>query len=247
MNKIWLYGLHCVKSIILESNRSIDRILCTNKSLDEIRTAIVASSKGNGLLNKIDVVDKSIITNQLDSNKNHQNVAILCSKNPLISSDELISQMDNVDIGNIVVLDQLSDPQNIGSIIRSAAAFGLRNIVVPETFFPGETATMVKAASGNYEKVRIYIAPNINSFLQKIKKYDYWCIGLAGESNADITHVKGFEKAVLVIGSEGGGIRPLVKKNCDMLVRIAMERNVESLNVANAASIAFYELHKCRK
>ena len=103
---------------------------------------------------------------------------------------------------------------------------------------------MVKSAAGNYEYVNFYQVNNINEAIKVLKTYDYWVAGLAGGSNNEITDINKFNKLALVIGSEGSGIRPLVQKNCDLLLNIPINTKVESLNASNAVAIALYEYSK---
>ncbi len=228
-----------MESVINNKDRQIHQILCVSQNHDET-VNIVKKSNRPDLLKVVKIVDRSQISTEF-GDVSHQSIAVNCSKKSILSSDDLFSRKD---VGNILIFDQLSDPQNIGAIIRSAAAFGIKDIVAPSNSFPGETASMVKASSGNFENIRIYSVNNITNILVKAKKIGYWCVGLAGESKNTIDKIQEFEKTVLVIGSEGAGIRPLIKKNCDLLLKIPMASGVESLNASNAASIALYELYK---
>ncbi len=244
--RIWLYGKHTLESIMASKSRQIYKILCSSQNHEDV-VNIIAKNKGRELLKLVQIADRAEISNLL-GDVNHQSVAINCLRKPILAVDNLLSDIKSgADAGNILVLDQLTDPQNIGAIIRSAAAFAIKNIIVPGNSFPQETASMVKAASGNFEKVEIYSTNNITNLLSKIKKLDYWCVGLAGESKDSIEKVKDFDKIVIITGSEGSGIRPLIKKNCDLLLKIPMESQVESLNASNATTIALYELYKNRR
>ena len=244
-DNIWLYGNHTVKSIISNKKRNISRIICTSQNYEDLKAYVLENRRAD-VVDLIKVVKKEEIEkNFFSAQINHQGVAVNCSKKHIYNIDDLFREIENSERNNhILVLDQLTDPQNIGAIIRSAAAFGIKHIAIPNNSFPGETASMVKASSGNFEKVQIYNINNVNNMLEKIKKFGYWCVGLAGESNDSIAKIKEFEKVVIVVGSEGSGIRSLVKKNCDVLLKIDIEGGVESLNASNAASIALYELYK---
>ncbi len=244
-NNIWLYGKHTAQSVVQNKQRQIHKILCTPQSHDEI-AKFIQNNNRHELLKATKVVDKHEIAKYF-GDVSHQSIAIYCSKKKTHPIDDLLYNIENgQENGNLLVFDQLTDPQNIGAIIRSACAFGIKNVAAPINSFPGETAAMVKASSGNFEKINIYTTNNISNLLLKIKKLDYWCIGLAGQGAQGIDKINNFEKIALVIGSEGSGIRPLVKKSCDLLVKIPMEDHVESLNASNAASIALYELYKNR-
>src|SRR5690606_34913616 len=135
-------------------------------------------------------------------------------------------------------------------IIRSAAAFGVNDIIIPKHNSPKDSAIISKSSSGMSELVNLIISGNINNLLINLKKIGYWCVALDGSAKINISQAKDYENIALVVGSEGAGVRQLVKKNCDLLVKIPMKSEVESLNASNAAAIALYELFQskiCKK
>jgi len=147
----------------------------------------------------------------------------------------------------LLIMDQLRDPHNVGAIIRSACAFGVKKIIFPEHNFPKESAVMNKSASGMVENVDLYLVVNINNLMLKLKELGYWCIGLAGEGEVLVEKIREYKNIALIVGSEGDGIRDLVRRNCDLLVRIEIDENVESLNASVASSIALREVFLSQK
>ena len=172
----------------------------------------------------------------------HQGVAALV---------ELLEQPDVADIARqaadleravVVVLDQVTDPHNVGAILRSAAAFGALAVVVPDRNAPEENATVAKSASGALEKVPLVRATNLVRALEDLKDAGFWVAGLDGRAPVTLNEAKLSGKIVLVLGSEGEGMRRLTRERCDHLVRLPISGAVESLNVSNAAAVALYEL-----
>ena len=147
----------------------------------------------------------------------------------------------------IVVLDQITDPQNIGSIMRSCSMFDCKGIIVAKDNSPELTPSLLKAASGAAEIVNYFRVTNLKRTLSDLKKNDYWVYGFDSSDNTN-SELDFSKKSVLVFGSEGKGIRDLVKKECDILLKIKSNPNIDyqidSLNVSNASSIALYEFFK---
>jgi len=243
-NQIIIYKKHPVYSAIINKKRNIHKILATKSSSLELTEFL---KKNNiSLKTKIEIVENQQITNLVEE-KNHQGIAAFCSKLPIKNQYDLLEKLYEIKesqqkLPPLLLLDQISDPHNVGAIIRSATAFGVKNIIFCEHNAPKENITMIKTSVGTIEQANIFIVTNFNNLIEKLKKINYWCIGLDGSAKADIKEIKKFDDIALIIGSEGDGIRQLVKKNCDLLVKIAIDKEVESLNASVATSIALYEL-----
>ena len=146
------------------------------------------------------------------------------------------------EVAKVAILDQITDPQNIGAIIRSAAAFGITKLLLPADNTPEENASIAKAASGALETVQIAKVVNLKMAIEILKKKGFWIVGLDAHGNNDLNDLAKFNKVAIIIGSEDKGLRPLTIKSCDLLVKIPISEKVESLNASNAASIIFYFL-----
>ncbi|MFT6332473.1 MAG: 23S rRNA (guanosine2251-2'-O)-methyltransferase [Lentimonas sp.] len=245
-NQSLIYGKHSVFAALLNKSRKIHQLLITKNNKIELEK-FFNKHKVKLQPDLIQIIDGSHLSNIFPENlfpsrPAHQGVILKTSPTPITSHNDFFNK--NHDTPNLLILDNLTDPQNIGAIIRSAAAFGFNKICVSERNFPAHSPVIAKAASGMLEIVELISFQNLNNFLKDLKKIGYWSAGLAGEATATLEKARDFKPLALVIGSEGDGIRKLVKENCDLLVKIPMHEGVESLNVSNASAIAMYELNR---
>jgi len=145
---------------------------------------------------------------------------------------------------NLVALDGITDPRNIGSIIRSAASFGIDGIIVKERSFPMESKLLYKSASGCTELINIFEVTNLNTSLKYLKSKNFWISGFDTDGSKNFTENDWKGKNVLLFGSEGEGLKFQIKKNADFLFYINIDKKVESLNVSNSASIVFHYINQ---
>jgi 23S rRNA (guanosine2251-2'-O)-methyltransferase len=169
----------------------------------------------------------------------HQGVVIEVEPLEEAWLDELL-QDDNGAKAALLVLDQVTDPHNVGAILRSAAAFGAVGIVTQDRHSPPESGVVAKAASGALERVRWTRVVNLARALEEIGEAGFWRIGLAGDAEMELKDALGPQRVALVLGAEGAGMRHNTREHCDALARLPIGDAVESLNVSNAAAIALY-------
>ena len=174
----------------------------------------------------------------------HQGVVLRCGSLPF-SPISVLSLPVEVKLPLIVLLDQIEDPHNLGAVLRTCGFFDVSAVVVSKDHSCGLTPVVSKSSSGVVEWLPVISVTNLSRFLQKQKSEGYWIVGLAEESNQSFSQLVRDKPLILVVGNEGRGIRPLIRKQCDWLVSIAGNPEVSSLNVSNAAAIAlnhFYVL-----
>ncbi|NCU74828.1 MAG: 23S rRNA (guanosine(2251)-2'-O)-methyltransferase RlmB, partial [Candidatus Fonsibacter ubiquis] len=165
----------------------------------------------------------------------HQGVAAEIESIPTVELKEYLKSKSNSK-NTLVVLDDITDQRNIGSIIRSCSAFNIDAVILLEKNYNPKNKMMYKSASGAMELVNIIPVSNITNALEVLKKNNYWVYGLDGNAKENIEDQKWSNQNVFVFGSEGDGLRRLVKENCDHLIKIQINKEIESLNVSNAVS-----------
>lgn len=178
----------------------------------------------------------------------HQGVAIRMPEYEYAAVHDLIDAgADDPHGGLLVALDKVTDPRNLGAIIRSAAAFGAQGVLIPSRRSASMTAAAWKSSAGAAARIPVAMASNLNQALAALGKAGYTIVGLAGESDSAISETPGLDgPLVIVIGSEGEGLARLTRDNCDVLASIPITAEVESLNASVAASIALYEASRAR-
>ena len=157
---------------------------------------------------------------------------------------EFIKEKKNL---TFVCIDEVTDPRNIGSLIRSAASFNIDGLIVKERQFPSDSKLMYKSASGCMEHLNIFEVSNINSTLKNLREKNFWVYGFDAKGNKNFTEIKWEGKNILLFGSEGFGMREHTGKYTDFLVRIDINKNIESLNISNSAAIVFHHLNYLKK
>ena len=234
--EIWIYGHHPAAAALANPERKILRVIATAdaaRKLGEDRTIAPR------VLGQIKIASKQDIDSLIGRDSVHQGVAVLTRPIDYDLSDvlERIASLD----ASIVVLDQVTDPHNIGAILRSAAAFGAAAVVAPDRHAPDETGAMAKAASGALDKVPYVKTTNLVRGLEQIKQFQFWTVGLDMDAPAQLAEVALCGRIAFVLGAEGEGLRRLVRESCDHIARLPMVGAMESLNVSNAAAVALYE------
>ncbi|MCE2521794.1 MAG: RNA methyltransferase [Rhodobacteraceae bacterium] len=232
---IWLFGLHAVDAALRNPARIKHRLVLTRNAASKLRDAIDVS----GL--RHEEVDARKFTAPIDRNSVHQGAALEVSALPEVSLEAIIAKcMPSIPV---ILLDRVTDPHNVGAIIRSVAAFGAAGIVVPVRHAPPETGALAKSASGALECVAYVRVRNLTSAMVSMRSAGISLVGFnsgAERSMCSVGETLTDQPVGLVFGSEGAGLRAGTKENCDFLVRIGAVRREVPLNVSNAAAIALH-------
>lgn len=236
----WFYGTHAVLAALRNPERALHRLLLTSDNRHTIETVLhdIATQRR---LPQVEIVRKEEIETLLPPGAVHQGIILQTSPLPSRSLEEVITKAASSENVRVVILDQVTDPHNVGAIIRSAAAFGALAVIVPDRASPDESGTLAKSASGALERVTLVRVTNLSRALHILKEGGFWCVGMDGHADRTLAEAELSGKIALVLGSEGGGLRRLTRETCDYLLRLPINDTVESLNVSNAAAIALYE------
>ena len=238
-NAINIYGNHPAKSALLSSNRSC-YLLCTTEKKFDYWNNFVISNKVNIKIVLLETFELSNISNS----SNHQGIVVFASKIFKKKLSEYLKKLSSKKT-RILILDQLTDPQNVGSIIRSAFAFNFDAICLLKNNSPIETPSLIKASAGEIDNIQILEIGNLVQEIKILKKQNFFIYGLDGEGKIKIQEIdKTDNRIALIIGAEGKGLRNLTKQNVDRLVKIDINPECNSLNASNAASVAMYEMSK---
>jgi len=238
----WLFGFHAVEAALKNPERTCKRLLATDGAAETLAAALARTPHAIGP----EIVARERIDDLLPDGAVHQGVAMHVAPLPQLHVEDVIRTHADRDHATIALVDQGTDPRNVGAILRSAAAFGVAAVIVQDRHAPEATGVLAKAASGALESVPMVRATNLARTLDQLKEAGFWTVGLDGTAEEGIDTFDWPAKTVIVLGAEGKGMRRLVRESCDFLVRIRMTHAMESLNLSNAAAIAFHETFRRR-
>ena len=239
---LWLFGLHALTAGLGNPSRRRHRVIGTKQALENLKEAL---GEGVSPTPSPEIVDRSEVDAVCGPESVHQGLAMLVDPLDGHHIEDLIAVHEG-ETDTIVVLDQATDPRNIGAVMRSARAFGARAVIVQDRNAPPETGTMAKAASGALEHVHLVRVTNLARAIWALKDANYWCMGFDGHADTNIADVDPSPKRAIVLGSEGAGLRRLTRETCDQLVKIPINEDAESLNLSNACAVALYEVTRKR-
>ncbi len=246
-NELWLYGIHPVIAALANPARRHHRLILAAGLGEALEERVLKAAELGGFNQKsAEFRDRREIDAILPAAAVHQGLAL--QTEPLAGPhlEDLLAE--TAVPSRLVVLDQATDPRNIGAVFRAAAAFGARAVIVQDRHSPAESGALAKAASGALETVDMVRVTNIARAMERLKEAGFWCLGLDAAAARPLADVAGTAPdgpdgpCALILGSEGGGLRRLTRENCDLLVHIPIAETLESLNLSTAAAIALYEL-----
>lgn len=238
---ISIFGYHSVVAALLNPKRKRKKLIVTSESLKSLDKPIRSNA------DEIKILSKDEFFKLYEKDTHNQGFVLETESLPQITLDNLINKLNKQKNSLLVMLDQVKDPQNIGSIMRSTALFNGSALIISKDNAPNISQSIIKSASGAAEVVDYIRVTNLIRSIDKIKKNGFWVIGLDSKSSKTIDKLNLPNKCLFILGSEQFGLRKLTKKNCDILVSIKINNNnfkIDSLNVANATSIALHEYFK---
>ena len=228
-----VYGKNVAKDLI-KKNKNIRKIIIQDNFDDKEIISLIEKNKFN-----VETKSKKEIDNLCSGL--HQGIILDIPDYQYSELDDLL----NEEI--IVILDHLEDPHNLGAIIRTCEAAGIKGVIIPKDRQVGVNATVMKTSVGTLDNVNVAVVSNIVNAIEKLKKNGFWIVGTALENSTDYREINYDGKIALVIGNEGAGISALVSKKCDFLAKIPMYGQTNSLNASVAAGIMIYEIIRNRK
>jgi 23S rRNA (guanosine2251-2'-O)-methyltransferase len=231
---LWLYGRHAVAAALANPRRSCHRLLATPEGL----AALDAAARRPGL--EVATVERAELERRLPPGAVHQGLALSVAPLPQLDLKRACAPEAGANL--VLLLDQISDPHNVGAILRSAAAFEARAVVLPERRSAELGGALAKAASGALDLVPVVLVTNLARALDDLAVLGYWRLALDGAATATLDQVPAADNLALVLGAEGSGLRRLVKEHCDFAARLPIAPQMESLNVSVACGIALYAL-----
>lgn len=236
----WIYGRHAALAAIANPQRRIRRIVAVADQASSVAACVAGRPEETPAAT---LADSATIAALLPEGAVHQGLAVLVAPLPDVHLDDLVAGADPAR-ATLVVLDQATDPRNVGAVLRAAAAFSAIAVVIQDRHAPAATGALAKAASGALERVPLVRVVNIARALRTLQAADFWCVGLAGDAATPIDAARLDGRVALVLGAEDSGLRRLVRESCDDIVRIPIAAAMESLNVATAAAVGLYEVSR---
>jgi 23S rRNA (guanosine2251-2'-O)-methyltransferase len=226
----WIWGRHAVLAALDNPERRLERLVMTRE---------LAEHEGARFADRAEIVPRQELAQRLPPGAVHQGIAGLFAALEEPQLDDLLACCGADAL--VLALDQVSDPHNVGAILRSAAAFGAAGLIVTERHAPAETGVLAKAASGALEIVPLLRAVNLVRCLDQLKQAGFWLYGLDELGGTSVPDLDLGGRVCIVLGAEGEGLRRLTREKCDRLATIPTQARLAALNVSNAAAVAAYE------
>ena len=240
---LWLYGNHTVHAALANPLRKIKQVLATSEALSRLPEEIKHSAAVKNAVS----VERSAIDTQLSGDAVHQGIAVQVSPLPTLNVTDVLNKLSDEKPALVVALDQVTDPHNVGAVLRSAAAFGVKALILTRHNAPEETGVLAKAASGALENIPIIRVTNLKRTLKDFYSLGFWSVGLEATADTSIDSMQLPHRCVFVLGAEGKGMRQTVRESCDFVARMPIAGPIQSLNVSNASAIALYEWRRQRR
>lgn len=247
LRPIYIFGLHAVAAALLNPARECRRLLVTPQAVEALGSTL-HRAHGLGLKRpQPNTLSRPELEKLLPNGAVHQGAALEVTPLEEVDLDDLLRLPEEERPGALVVLDQVTDPHNVGAILRSAAALGAGAVIVTERHAPEVTGTLAKSASGAADIIPLIRVTNLARALGDLQAAGYWCVGLDESGKRTLPELDLSGRVAIVLGAEGAGLRRLTQERCDEVARLPTVGPITSLNVSNAAAVALYEWARTRK
>lgn len=233
-----LFGMHAVREAWANPKRYVHNLYITERAMKEFEPYLKTEAKRPDPV----IVTKDELDKIFSAGTVHQGIALSCQPLAEASITDIIIKGTQKPRSVVVMLDQVTDPHNIGAILRSACAFGADGVVMQSKHAPEMVGVLAKTACGAMEHIDVAYETNLSRALEKLQENHYTVIGLDEHSPKTFSQLPKYERVVIVLGAEGPGIRRLIREHCDVLVTLPTQKPINSLNVSNAAAVALYAL-----
>ncbi len=238
---VLLFGVHAVSAAWLNPDRTCRKLWVTEGGKRQLEGVLAKAAKQKLNRPQAELVEGRIIDKLVGPQAVHQGIALEAEPLPEKSLEDIMESGAAL----LVMLDQVTDPHNVGAILRTASAFGAGAVLMTDRHAAASTGTLAKIASGALDVTPLVRVSNLAQAIEKLQKEDYWCIGLDESGPHALHEIKMPAKVVLVLGAEGEGLRRLTRESCDEIAKLPTQPPIGSLNVSNAAAVAIYEA--CRQ
>lgn len=238
--KIDLFGLHAVHEAWINPKRHIHGLYITEAALSQFDEALRMAQNRGIKRPSPTVIEKQLLDKSLPPGTVHQGIGLSSQALEEIDLDDIIRQEEPKDRSVLLMLDQVTDPHNVGAILRSACAFGAGGVIVQDKHSPELKGVLAKTACGAVEHCPVAFEINLARSIEALKKAGYFVAGLSEHADEGLSKLPEFPRLVLVLGAEGDGLRNLLQSKCDFLVRLPTQPPIASLNVSNAAAVALF-------
>ena len=242
----WIYGVHAVLAAVANPARDCRRIVLAETAKRELETRVAEVQKALPGQPPVERMSRTDMERLLPPSAVHQGLAVLAQPLGETAIEDIVRDCTEKSDAAVVILDQATDPRNVGAVMRSAAAFRAAAVVVQDRNAPAITGALCKAASGAVEWVPFVRVVNLARAIGMLKEAGFWAAGLDSSAGRTLAEADLSGRVALVLGAEGRGLRRLTRDTCDELVKVPVARGTDSLNLSNAAAVALYELARRR-
>ncbi|MBU6234890.1 MAG: 23S rRNA (guanosine(2251)-2'-O)-methyltransferase RlmB [Alphaproteobacteria bacterium] len=236
-----LFGVHAVTQAILNKDRRIIRLVATEGTAEALEKPLAEARAAGIKRPQVEIMEKPAFDRLLPQGTVHQGIIAVVEHLPVRDAHDLVANLGTDERACVVVLDQVTDPHNVGAILRSAAAFGCTGVIMQDRHAPELTGVLAKTASGAADVIPVAMETNLSRAIETLQEHGFFVIGL-DERGTPLSELPHYDRVALVLGAEGAGLRRLVAEHCDGLASLPTQAPIYSLNVSNAAAVALYAL-----